>query len=150
MKRTLPSSRSLSTSCSAPSASNCSRVRLRWNCTRSRWSVCISAQAVLDAGADVGGRVHVLGAHRGAGYAAALRGEDVLVAAVRDELADELLAAPVVDRRVDEVDAGVEHGVEQHAGVVVADRRPVGRAPQLHGAEAESGDLEAGAAQGAQ
>ena len=40
-----------------------------------------------------------------------------------DELADQLLAAPVVDRRVDEVDPLVEHRVEQRAGVLVADLR---------------------------
>ena len=83
------------------------------------------AQAVLDARADVLGGVHMLGAHAGAGHAAALGCEHVLRAAVGDELADQLLAAPVVDRRVDEVDALVEHGVEQPAGVVVA--RSAGR-----------------------
>ena len=76
-----------------------------------------SAQAVLHARADVLGGVHVLAAHAGAGHAAALRGEEVLGAAVGDEPADQLLAAAVVDRGVDEVDAGVEHGVEQPAGL---------------------------------
>ena len=74
------------------------------------------AQAVLDAVADVRGGVHVVRALGCAGHAAALRCERVLGATVGDELADELLAASVVDRRVDEVDAFVEHGVEELRG----------------------------------
>ena len=105
------------------------------------------AQAVLDAAADVLGRVHVLGPMPRTGHAAALRREHVLGAAVGDELADQLLAAPVVDRGVDEVDALVEHRVQQPAGVFVADLRPVRRAAQLHRPEAERRDLQAGRAE---
>ena len=40
--------------------------------------------------------------------AAALRGEEVLLAPVRDVLADALFTHPVVDRCVDEIDPGIE------------------------------------------
>ena len=100
------------------------------------------AQRVLDTGADVRGGVHVLAAGA-AGNAAALRRQEVLGAPVRDAAPDQLLAAPVVDRRVDEVDARVEHGVEDRSRVGLVQR------PQLHGAVAERGDFEARCAPGA-
>ena len=80
-------------------------------------------QALLDARADVLRGVHVLTAQRRARNAAALRGEHVLRAAVRDEPADQLLAAPVVDRGVDEVDALVEDGAQQRSRLRVAQDR---------------------------
>ncbi len=89
-----------------------------------------------------------LGGRRLVHRAAALAGEEVLVAPVRDVLADQLLRHAVVGRRVDEVDAGVEHRVEDLAGGAALDVAPGALAtPQLHGAVPELGDFEAGAPQ---
>ena len=71
----------------------------------------------------------------------------VLAGVVYNPIYDELFAAAVIDRRVDEVDAFVEHGVEQPASIVITDRGSVRRASQFHRAEPEGSDLEAGAAQ---
>lgn len=57
-----------------------------------------------------------------------------------DELPDKHLTAPVVDGRVYEVDALVQHGVKQPSSVPVTDLCPV-RLPQLHGAEAKGSDF---------
>src|SRR5262249_39674025 len=81
------------------------------------------AQAVLDSLSNVVCSMHVLGTLRGPGHAPDLGREDVLVAAVCDRCADELLATPVVDRGVDEVDALVEDRVQQRAGFLVAQLR---------------------------
>ena len=105
------------------------------------------AEAVLDAVADVLGGVDVLAAERGTRDASALRGQHVLGAAVGDEPADQLLAATVVDRGVDEVDALVEERVEQSPRVLIVDPRPAWRSPQLHRTEAERRNLEAGTAE---
>ena len=113
-------------------------------------------QALLDAAHDVLGvktwgkrpfARRAAGCRPGPGEAAALRGEEVLGAPVRDVLADALLGDAVVDRRVDEVDAGVEHGVEDALGLLVGDVAAARRAAQLHRAVAEGGDIEAGAAE---
>ena len=92
------------------------------------------AQALLDAGAHVGGaevvRERRRRVRRELEQAAALGGEEVLVAAVGEVAADQLLAAAVVDRGVDQVDAAVEHRVEQPARVVVVDRRAARLAPR--------------------
>ena len=104
------------------------------------------AQALVDVGAQaVGGpqvpRLQPVSVE--VDVAAALGGEEELVAAVADVPADPLLAGPVVRGGVDEVDAGVEGGVQHGAGLVVV----VGRVGQaaFAGSEAELGDLEAGA-----
>ena len=65
-------------------------------------------------------------------------------------LADQLLRRPVVGRRVDEVDPGIEHRVEQLSDVDRigrVSRTSSGRACQLHRAEPELGHLEPGAPQ---
>ena len=54
--------------------------------------------------------------------AAALGGQHELIAAVRQETADVLLAAPVVVRRVDEVDAVVDDRVQDLLRLGVLDR----------------------------
>src|ERR1035441_4758673 len=56
-------------------------------------------------------------------------------------LPDELLAAAVVDRGVDQVDSPVEHRVQQPACLLVVNRGPPGPAPQLHGPVPEDGHL---------
>ena len=84
-------------------------------------------QALLDAGADVRRAVVV----RDGGVASARRRRagsrtwrrGSTRRGVRDVAADQLLAAAVVDRGVDQVDAGVEHRVEQPPG------RPRPRSP---------------------
>src|ERR1039457_777621 len=48
-------------------------------------------------------------------------------------LPDELLAAAVVDRGVDQVDSPVEHRVQQPACLLVVNRGPPGPAPPPHG-----------------
>ena len=110
-------------------------------------------KALLDGGADVLGREHVgrplsLDGWRLVHGAPTLAGEEVLVAPLRDVLADELLRHAVIGRRVDEVDPGVEHRVQdlsRGAGVDVA-ACPIAAA-QLHRPVSELRDLEAGAAQ---
>jgi hypothetical protein len=66
---------------------------------------------------------------------------------MRDEAPDQLLAAAVIDRGIDEVDASVEHGVEDSFSVFVRNLRTARLPSQLHGAEAESRHIEAGAAE---
>jgi hypothetical protein len=80
-----------------------------------------SAETGFHSVADVVGGVDVVGALRCAGDAPALRGEDVLVASVGDRVADDVFAAPVVDRGVDEVDTTIEQRIEQGGGVVVVE-----------------------------
>ena len=145
MKRSLPSSRSRTSSSSVPPCSISSPRRRHVYLDEVEPIGLQPPQALLDIGADVGGAV-VVGVGRGGvrrqrQRAAALGGQKVLVAAAADEAADQLLAAPVVDRRVDQIDARVEQLVEEPAGVSVIDRRPAWLAPQLHGAVAEDGHL---------
>src|SRR6266567_7629722 len=99
-------------------------------------------QAVLDAGPDVFGALIVVMLDRPRN-AAALGRKIVLGAAVRDKASDPLLAQAVVDGGVDEVDAGVQDGVEEILGVLV--RNAAGA--DLHCAEAERRNLEAGSAE---
>jgi hypothetical protein len=95
---------------------------------------------------DVRSGVDVLSL-RAADHAAALRGEEVLVAAVRDEAADSLFAQTVVDRGVDEVDAGVEHTMEELLGLAVREGGAARVTAQLHRAEAEDCGFESGPSQ---
>ncbi len=87
-------------------------------------------------------------AHRHVHGAVELGGEDDLVAAALEGLADDLLGlAPGVDvGGVDDVDPGVERGVDDAGALGV-----VGLAPgaEHHGAEAQRADLHAGGAEGA-
>ena len=105
-----------------------------------------AAQALVDVGAQAVRGPQVPGLQPVSvevDVAAALGGEEELVAAVAYVSADTLLAGPVVRGGVDEVDAGVEGGVQHGAGLVVV----VGRVRQaaFAGSEAELRDLEAGA-----
>ena len=89
------------------------------------------AQALLDPGPDVAGAVVVRERRPGTGWrvarqATAFRGQEVLLAAVTEMPADELLAAAVIDRRVDQVDPAVEHGVQQAARLLIVDGRSPG------------------------
>ena len=84
--------------------------------------------------------------------AAALGGEEELAAARAEVAADQLLAAPVVNRGVDQVDPRVEQLVEQPSGVLVGDRRTAQLArrtaelaAQLHRAVTQDRHLDAGA-----
>ena len=74
-------------------------------------------EALLDASADVRGAVIVGGEHGLPGWhrrrAAALGGEEELAAARAEVAADQLLAAPVVDRGVDQVDPRVKQLAER-------------------------------------
>ncbi len=75
------------------------------------------SKALLDAFDDViaGEDVGVALAGRGlcrADQAAALAGEVIFRAPVPDVTADPLFAHPIVDRGVDVVDPGIEHGVQ--------------------------------------
>jgi hypothetical protein len=83
------------------------------------------------------------------GEATALGRQEVLVAPVRYVLANALLGDPIVDGGVDKVDAGIERGVKDAVGLLVADVAAARRASQLHRAVTEDGDIEAGAAEGA-
>ena len=98
-------------------------------------------EALLDRGTDVLAAEDVLarpGDDR-AGVAidgaSALAGEEVLVAPVGDRSADVFLRRAIVRRGVDEVDAGVEHRVEDPVGLA---RLDVGAA-ELHGSVPELG-----------
>ena len=82
-------------------------------------------QRTFDTGADVLGRVEMLAAGALA-YAPALRGEEVLSTSPSDGTTDEIFAAAVVDRRIDEVDTRVEHSVENRFC------SPIVEGPQLH------------------
>ena len=59
--------------------------------------------------------------------APALGGEEELVPAVADAGADQLLAAAVVGRGIDQVDAAVQNRVQQPARVLIRDLRTRGR-----------------------
>ena len=84
-----------------------------------------STAARMFSGVNTCGGPLALGGRRLVHRASALAGEEVLVATLRDVLADQLLGDAVVGRGVDEVDAGVEHRVEdlaRRAGVDVTPR----------------------------
>src|SRR5262249_36339523 len=80
---------------------------------------------------------------RRADQAAALARQVELRPPVADVAADALLADPVVDRRVDVVDARVEHGVEDALRLPVGHVPAARRAADLHGAVAQQGDVQA-------
>src|SRR5208282_6948129 len=71
-----------------------------------------SPQALLQAGADVFGGVDVFGTHRCSGHAATFGCEEVLGSPGGNEASDQIFALPLVDGRVDEVDAGIQNRVE--------------------------------------
>ena len=74
-----------------------------------------------------------------AGHTATLRRQDELLSAAGEKAADPLLTDAVVGRGVDEIDAGVKHGVEHPLRIVVAyyPHAPGPRSPEPHAAEAE-------------
>jgi hypothetical protein len=110
------------------------------------------AQALLNVGPDVAGavvvRVRRRGADRDLQQAAALRSEEVLLAAAAEVAADKFLAPAVVRGSVDEVDAAVEHRVQQAARVLVIDLGSPGLSAQFHRPVAEDGDVRASPAEG--
>src|ERR1700738_3607199 len=108
-----------------------------------------ATQALLDPGDNVLRREHVRTAvaarrRRRADQAAAFAGEIILIAPMPDVAADALLAEPVIDRRVNVVDPGIEHCVEDRFGLGFTDVAGARRAAQLHRAVAEHRYLEAG------
>jgi hypothetical protein len=56
-------------------------------------------------------------------------------------------AGPVANRRVDEIDAGVEHGIQHLVGLVVRDFVGRWRAAQIHGAESQRSHGQTGTAE---
>jgi hypothetical protein len=78
--------------------------------------------------------------------ASALGRQVELVAAGTDVLADSLFADPIVGRRIDEIDARIQHTIEKPIGILLADDAyaPRPRAPQAHAAIAELGYFETG------
>src|SRR5271169_6536448 len=80
--------------------------------------------------------------------APAFGGEEELVPAVAYEGADQLLAAAVVGRGVDQVDAAVEDRVQQAARILIRNLGTARPASQLHGAVAENGHIRASAPEG--
>ena len=110
------------------------------------WSVPSRVQGALDGGADVGrAAVGDAGPAAGVGDEAELGGDDDLVAAALDRLADELLAVErAVDLGgVDVGDAQVQRAVDgaDRLGVVEAPAAGVG-AGHGHGAQADPGDVQ--------
>jgi len=79
--------------------------------------------------------------------ATAFRSQEVLIAAVREMAADQFLATAVVERRVDEIDARIKDRVEYLTSTFIVDGRTPPGASQFHGAIAENGDLDSGAAE---
>src|SRR5207245_8055887 len=73
---------------------------------------------------------------------AALAREIVLGAPVADVTADALFAHPVVDRRVDVIDAGIQHGVENGLRLLVRHVAATRCSTQLHRAVAQHRDLQ--------
>jgi hypothetical protein len=63
---------------------------------------------------------------------------------MRDIAADAFLTEAVVDRRVDIVDAGVEHGAKNDLGLRLADVAGAWSAAQFHSAVTKHRHLEAG------
>ena len=105
-------------------------------------------KALIDACRNVVSSEHMVAWWEAADRATALGRQEELVAPVRDVLPNELLAPPVVDRRVDEVDAGVEHCVQHLARLVVIDGPASISSPDLHRAVAKSRDFESAASKG--
>ena len=150
--RTLPSARNASSSAQRSSA-RIGSMRVLWSWYRSMWSVPSrrsesSSCARIDSGSPVVRALRLARElARGVDVVAALRGEDDLVAARLEHVGEQRLAdsrRAVHRRGVDEVDAGVERGVEQ-PGLVVDLAPPVaGEGP---GAEPDLGDLELGRAE---
>jgi hypothetical protein len=109
-----------------------------------------ATQALLDPGDNVLRREHMRTAvaarrRRRADQAAAFAGEIILIAQMPDVAADALLAEPVIDRRVNVVDPGIEHRVEDRFGLGFTDVAGARRAAQFHRAVAEHRYLETGA-----
>ena len=77
-----------------------------------------------------------------------LGGKDDVVAPIRKRLPDDFfrLTVGVHVRGVDEVDAGIERGMDDGDAVVVV---PVAPRAEHHGAETQRADLESGATQAA-
>src|ERR1035437_4918730 len=138
MNRTLPSSRS---SWSVSTLWFSSSVALLGDmCTWTEIQVVRteSPQRPLDNRADVAGAV-VVRVRRGRvpahlDWAAALGGEEELIAPVPHVAPDELLASAVVGRGVDQADAAVQDRVEQASGVLVRYLGSPRLASPLHGA----------------
>jgi hypothetical protein len=105
------------------------------------------AQAVFDPGPNVGGRVDVRAALGSARDAATFGREHILIAAMRNVFADQFLAAAVVDRRIDEVDALIQNRTQQHARGLIIERWPGRTAAKLHGTEAQWCDVQTSATQ---
>jgi hypothetical protein len=66
---------------------------------------------------------------------------------MRDAAADALLAEPVIDRGVNVVDPGIEHGAENRLGLSLADIAGTRGATQFHRAVAQRRDLQTGPAE---
>src|SRR5216684_9214347 len=111
-----------------------------------------AGKALFDTGDDVLAREDVRAAlaarrWRRGDQAAAFAGEVVLVAAMPDVAADPLLAEPIVDRGVDVVDPGVEHGIEDCLRLAFGNFAGTRGAAQLHRPVAEHRDLKPGSSQ---
>jgi hypothetical protein len=109
-------------------------------------------RARLDTGDDVLAREDVRAAlaarhRRCADQAAAFAGEVVLVAAMPDVAADPLLAEPIVDRGVDVIDPGVEHGIEDCLRLAFGNFVGTRGAAQPHRPVAEHRDPKPGSSQ---
>ena len=89
-------------------------------------------QALVDASDDVFlgedmGAALAGGGLRRADLAPAFCGQIELGTAVGEELADELFALAVVDRRVDVVNARIQDGIQDHFGLFRSDISAAGR-----------------------
>src|SRR5207237_10405322 len=73
---------------------------------------------------------------------AALAGQVIFSAPVRDVAADALLAQPVIDRGVDVIDAGVEYLVEDGFCLSLGDVAGARRPTQFHRSVAQGRDLQ--------
>src|SRR5206468_6581029 len=73
---------------------------------------------------------------------AALAGQVIFSAPVRDVAADPLLAQPVIDRGVDVIDAGLEHLVENGFGLSLGGVAGTRGATQFHRSVAQGRNLQ--------
>jgi hypothetical protein len=109
-------------------------------------------QRLLEVGADIPWAVVVRVGRGRVGReldrASAFGGEEELVPAMTDVAADQLLAAAIVGRGVDQVDAAVEGRVQEAARVLVRDLRTARPTSQFHRAIAENGHVRAGTPEG--